>query len=326
MKQPQIVTTDDSSPSGYTEELNDEMGGQLSMGVEQHFTQLQPFYVSSSGHARLFRAMRYGKHYMLKCLKEDFLYTPVYRQALTKEFEIGVTLEHPYICRTIGMEQVEGLGMSIVLEYVDGDTLDQMMKRGLLTRKLALRIARQLCEALAYMHSKQILHRDLKPSNIMVTHNGHQLKLIDFSLSDSDAFSVLKCPAGTSGYIAPEMLQGEGKPDLRIDVYSLGVVFLKMAEASGETLLRQVGNICMAERPEQRPESMEAVLALLRQVRSQRYCAMLLLVVAAVLMLVVVGMMVYRVQASQTPSVAVTDSISADGNRVVDYSDWSQQR
>lgn len=55
---------------------------------------------------------------MLKCLKNDFLYTPVYRQALAKEFEIGQQLEHPNICRTIDLEKVDNLGTVVVMEYM----------------------------------------------------------------------------------------------------------------------------------------------------------------------------------------------------------------
>ena len=215
------MTNDNTS--GYTTNLDNEMAtASASMGST--FSNIQECYVSKSGPTRMLTAIRYGKRYMLKCLKADYIYTPIYRQALQKEFEIGLQLEHPYICRTLGMEQVEGLGSTIVMEYVDGDTLENLISHNQLSAELAMKVVRQLLDALEYMHGKQIIHRDLKPANIMVTHRGKDVRLIDFSLSDSDAFCVLKSPAGTMGYIAPEQLEQGAKADARADIYSLGKV------------------------------------------------------------------------------------------------------
>lgn len=93
------------------------------MTGNNEYKNLKEFYVSKSGHTRLFTATKYGKRFMLKCLKKDFLYIPVYQQALSKEFEIGLQLEHPNICHTIELEQIDNLGTTIVMEYVDGDNL-----------------------------------------------------------------------------------------------------------------------------------------------------------------------------------------------------------
>ena len=86
--------------SGYTEDINDEMAAANTGSMDKSFSNIRERYVSASGHTRLLTATRYGKVYMLKCLKPDYLYTPVYRQALAKEFEIGLLLDHPNICRT----------------------------------------------------------------------------------------------------------------------------------------------------------------------------------------------------------------------------------
>lgn len=148
--------------------------------------------------------------------------TVFYEQALKKEFNIGYQLEHPHICRTLGWESVPSIGCCILLEYVDGVTLKEFMQHGKLTRPVAVKIINELCSALQYIHSKQIVHRDLKPDNILITHNGNNVKLIDFSLSDCDDYDVLKLPAGTRYYLAPEMLQPDVSLDLRADIYSLG--------------------------------------------------------------------------------------------------------
>lgn len=107
------------------------------MTGNNEYKNLKEFYVSESGHARLFTATKYGKRFMLKCLKKDFLYIPVYQQALSKEFEIGLQLEHPNICHTIELEQVDGLGTTIVMEYVDGDNLQTLIDRQQITPSLA---------------------------------------------------------------------------------------------------------------------------------------------------------------------------------------------
>lgn len=224
--------------------------------LKSEFTDIRESYVSKSGYTRLFKARRFGKSYMQKCLKKDYLYTPMYRMALNKEFEIGLQMEHTNVCRTIGFEEVEGLGPSIILEYIDGDTLESFMDKGLLTKELARKFFLQLKDVLAYMHNKQTIHRDLKPSNIMVTHNVLNIKLIDFSLSDNDTFDVLKSPGGTSGYIAPELFLPDAKSDIRCDIYSFGVLISNMAEMTGDRAMRQVGKACMDHNPDLRPKNM----------------------------------------------------------------------
>ena len=194
---------DSNYTSGFTESIDKEMSADP-MPDEKGFGNIKEYYVSSAGPTRLFTATRYGKRYILKCLKEDFLLTPVYQQAIVKEFEIGLQLEHLCICRTFAMERLSGMGYTIVMEQVDGDTLQTLIENKKLSRDLAIRIVSQLMDALAYMHSKQITHRDIKPANIMVTHMGKNVKIIDFGLSDSDLFGVLKMPAGTYRYLAPE--------------------------------------------------------------------------------------------------------------------------
>ena len=156
---------------------------------------------------------------MLKGLKEEYRHDSVYRAFLEKEFEIASQLQHPMVVAVYSLEEVEGLGLCIVMEWVEGTTLSEWLATGGHTRKERRQIAGMLLETLIYVHSRQTQHRDLKPSNIMVTHNGQYLKLIDFGLSDTDSHAVLKAPAGTRGYMAPE------GPS---DIYSLGVILREL--------------------------------------------------------------------------------------------------
>ena len=236
---------DKQPTSGFVSDIGDESD----FNSTRHnggFTNISEAYVSKSGFTRMFSAVRYGKRYMLKCLKPDFAYTPTYRQALMKEFEIGLQLDHPNICRTISMEPVGELGDCIVMEYVDGETLEAAVKGGNMTEDKVRKIASQLLDAMEYMHAKQTVHRDIKPSNIMLTHRGGDVKLIDFGLSDSETFCVLKIPAGTRGYMAPEQLKPDAQSDPSADIYSFGKVPEYMAEAVRSKSLARVGQKCAA--------------------------------------------------------------------------------
>lgn len=197
--------------------------------MTNRFTDIEPLYTSVNGHAALYRAQRMGKWHVLKCLKAEYADNPLYLGLLHKEFEIGYNLSHPNIAQTIGFERVDGLGPCIVMEYIGGQTLRNVLDCSKLTRDSARRIILQTCEALSYIHSRQIIHRDLKPENIMLTDNGGNVKLIDFGYSDTDSYTVLKQPAGTRHYAAPEQESGQ-VVDTRADIYALGVI---MGEING---------------------------------------------------------------------------------------------
>lgn len=151
-----MIDTNNQSTSGYTTDINSEHDF-VTARHDCDFSNICEYYVSKSGYTRMFTAVRYGKRYVLKCLKADFLYTPVYHQALMKEFEIGLQLEHPGICRTISMETVDKLGDCIVMEFVDGETLETLVESGKITTELAYKIISQLLDAIEYMHGKQML-------------------------------------------------------------------------------------------------------------------------------------------------------------------------
>lgn len=251
----------DSTPdsSGYTDDLPAEIQASGLTFPQSRFENITPIYVSRSGSAQLLSATRYGKRFILKCLKEDFRYNPVYRTALLKEFEIGLSLDHPNIRSTIGFEEIEGYGAAIILEYVDGDTLENMLSGKEFTPQRALNILSQIAGALEYLHSKQVIHRDLKPANILVTYSGDVVKLIDFSLSDSDVFTVIKIPAGTRSYMAPEQLAEGAKANVRTDIFSFGTIMREMADLTGDRNLECIAAKCTQTDPDKRPYSMREI-------------------------------------------------------------------
>lgn len=178
---------------------------------------------SDGGWTELYRIDRSGKFRVIKALKAQYRGQPMYEMLLRKEFEIGYNLQHPGICEVYGYSQIPDLGNCIEMEWIDGITLSDLIQSGRLSSGLSRKIAIQLCDVLSYLHSKQVIHRDLKPSNIMITHNGRNVKLIDFGLSDTDSSSILKSPAGTASFAAPELTNG-GDVDARTDIYSLGKI------------------------------------------------------------------------------------------------------
>lgn len=134
----------------------------------------------------LYYAQRYGKRYVIKGLHADYQSKTDFRLLQEKEFALGIALNHPHIAETYSLEEVEGCGRCIVMEYVDGTTLAEWLasKPSQTARE---RVMIQLLDALAYIHSMQLVHHDLKSSNILITRNGQNVKLIDFGLSELDA-------------------------------------------------------------------------------------------------------------------------------------------
>lgn len=320
-----------NSSSGFTENIVTEVNNAEALAVDKCFHDIKEIYVSESGPTRVLSATRYGKHYALKCLKADFLYTPVYRQALNKEFEIGLKLEHPSICQTIGMEDVDGYGPCIIQELIDGYTLEYFMQTRQFTKVVAEKILMQLLDALEYMHNKQVYHRDLKPSNIMVTYNGYNAKIIDFSLSDSDAFSVLKSPAGTMGYLAPEQLKPGAKANARADIYSLGRIFQDMANTLHSEKLQRLGNLCAQSNPKKRPFNIAEV----RLAAQKKYYSPIVVALCAACavfaFLIILGLFSKNapapsasntVQEGQKKQEMQMEKPDADNNVVTDYRNW----
>lgn len=193
-------------------------------GLKRKFTSLET--IATREHNVLTRAQRYGRWMVLKSLSADVADKLVYQQMLRKELEILMQLQHPGVVQAMGIEEVPTLGMCIVMEWVDGTTLTPWLERNPSPAQ-RLRVLQQLMDALEYVHSCNIVHRDIKPSNIMVTHNGNNVKLIDFGLADTDTHATLKQPAGTIAYMAPEQA-ASSTPDIRNDIYSLGLVMRQL--------------------------------------------------------------------------------------------------
>lgn len=180
------------------------------------------------GSFTLYKCSEGGRIKVLKAIRESFRGDPLYEEMLRKEYEIGKSMAHPNIREYRSYYRHPEFGNCIEMEWVDGCPLDEMLRECSSDAALCDKLAAQLLDAVRFIHLKQVVHRDLKPSNILVTRNGKNIKLIDFSLSDSDSHSILKGAAGTALFAAPEQLQASSC-DTRSDIYSLGVILSRMS-------------------------------------------------------------------------------------------------
>lgn len=222
-----------------------------SPGYSSPSGQLQPRLIHSSeaGFCELYQVDRHGRFRVLKCLKPAFRGNRLYEDLLRKEFEIGYSLDHPNICEYYSFRHSEELGNCIEMEWIDGRTLEALLEEEKPESQVQDKMADELCDALGYLHSKQVIHRDLKPSNVLITYKGNTVKLIDFGFSDSSTHSILKVSAGTAVYAAPEVLKG-AQADVRSDIYSLGLILSRLSRR-----YRRVSRKCCEARPWRRYQS-----------------------------------------------------------------------
>jgi ribosomal protein L37E len=171
-----------------------------------------------------------GKPFAVKCLGPELTGNPQFRDRFYREAQAQARLEHPNIVRVTDFFE-EGSKFYLVMEYVDGQDLDEMIKRkGRIPEKLALSIFKGILEGLNFAHGKGVIHRDLKPSNIIVDENG-TAKIMDFGiaiLSEELRLTGLAATMGTAWYMSPEQINRPEAIDHRTDVYSLGIILYEM--------------------------------------------------------------------------------------------------
>jgi cephalosporin-C deacetylase-like acetyl esterase len=164
----------------------------------------------------------------IKLLPRELSSSREARERFIGEARAAAALSHPNICTIHEVD--ESLEKPfIVMEYVEGATLSEKLKKGPLPLEEALDIAGQAAEGLEKAHQKGIVHRDVKSANIMVTESG-LAKIMDFGLAkqrEGTAFTKEGAVLGTVAYMSPEQARGENV-DERTDVWSLGVVLYEM--------------------------------------------------------------------------------------------------
>src|SRR6516162_8897150 len=202
--------------------------------------------IGAGGMGEVYRARdtKLGREVALKILPDTFTHDPERLARFRREAQVLAALNHPHIAQIHGLDEANGQQF-LVLELVDGESLDKRIARGRIPVDEALTIAKQIAEALEAAHEKGIIHRDLKPANIALTNDG-QVKVLDFGLAkavettsgSADAMNspTITSPAmmtgvgvilGTAAYMSPEQAKGRAA-DKRSDVWAFGCVLYEM--------------------------------------------------------------------------------------------------
>ena len=220
-------------------------------------TKLGPYEIQSllgaGGMGEVYRAKdtRLGREVAIKVLPVHLSASPELRERFEREARAISSLNHERICTLHDVGHQEGVDF-LVMEYLEGESLAERLRKGALPLKETVKIGMEVCEALDVAHRAGIVHRDLKPGNIMLTRNGS--KLMDFGLAKASVASrgesgnapLLSAAATMSGasplsplttaghvmgtiqYMSPEQIEGK-EADARSDIFALGAVLYEMA-------------------------------------------------------------------------------------------------
>ena len=160
----------------------------------------------------------------MKVLLPDLVNQPDLADRFLREIKVQASLVHPNIAGLHTAVRVDNQ-LLMLMEFVEGVTLDQKLKDGPLPAAEAVNYVMQVLAALEYAHARGVVHRDIKPGNMMLTPGG-VVKLMDFGIARSATDHKLTQTGTTVGslyYMSPEQIQGVAAPDARSDLYSVGV-------------------------------------------------------------------------------------------------------
>jgi len=212
--------------------------------LAQHFPQLEILdLIGAGGMGAVYKARQreLDRIVALKILPPGIGDRPGFAERFTREAKALAKLSHPGIVTIHDTGRADGLYF-LLMEFVDGLNLRQLLDGGRVSSREALAIVPQICDALQYAHDAGVVHRDIKPENILLDRQG-RVKVADFGLAklvgadetdparltmDAPGFTEIGHVMGTPQYMAPEQIQHPGDVDHRADIYSLGVVFYQM--------------------------------------------------------------------------------------------------
>jgi serine/threonine protein kinase len=165
----------------------------------------------------------------MKVLLPDLEGTPGFADRFMREIKVQASLDHPNMARLYTAVRADNQ-ILMLMEYVEGITLEKMMDSGRVPIDRAVDYIAQVLSALSYAHARGVIHRDLKPANMMVTAGG-LVKLMDFGIARMKADRKLTQTGSTLGslyYMSPEQINGTMELDSRSDIYSLGVTLYEI--------------------------------------------------------------------------------------------------
>ena len=220
--------------------------------------------IAAGGMGEVYRAVdtRLNRTVAVKTLPRQLSYDPDRQERFRREASIVSSLNHPHICTLYDVGIEDGIHY-LVMEHIDGETLQARLERGPLPLARALEYATQMCDALDKAHRRGVIHRDLKPANVMLAKSG--IKLLDFGLAkiehapapapDATHTRTLTSDGtilGTFQYMAPEQVEGKDA-DARTDIFALGALVYEMITAKkafdGPTQANVIGAILKDEPP-----------------------------------------------------------------------------
>jgi eukaryotic-like serine/threonine-protein kinase len=207
-------------------------------------TQLGPYRIldllGGGGMGEVYKATdtRLGRTVAVKVLQGRLAESAAHRERFEREARLISQLNHPHICTLHDVGTDQGMHY-LVMEYVDGMTLESRLRQGSVSGQETIAYATQIADALAVAHRQGIVHRDLKPANIMLTRSG--VKLLDFGLAKLGSESAAAHSDGRTGsdlteqgtilgttqYMAPEQLEGK-EADARTDIFAFGAIVYEM--------------------------------------------------------------------------------------------------
>ncbi|HEX8287339.1 MAG TPA: protein kinase [Pyrinomonadaceae bacterium] len=197
--------------------------------------------LGAGGQGTVYKALdtKLNRTVVIKVLPPELTAKTANFKRFEREAQLCSQLDHPNICTIYDFHEANGI-FYIAMQYIDGKNVRQLVAGRPLELRSALSIAVQVCDALAYTHSRGIIHRDIKAGNIMVNEAG-QAKILDFGLAklmlnepedfprgvDRAELTEVGIPYGTATYAAPEQAKGE-RADHRADIFSTGVLLYEM--------------------------------------------------------------------------------------------------
>lgn len=149
-----------------------------------------------------------------------------------REIQVHARLQHPHIAALYNAVR-QPAAIALIMEYVEGESLQRILERGPLPLDRAVRYTRQILDALAYGHRYGVVHCDVSPANILIAPEG-AAKLMDFGLARAATDHRLApegVAMGSPWYMAPEQVRGIAEPDARVDIYAMGAVLFEMLTA-----------------------------------------------------------------------------------------------
>ncbi|CAN5911398.1 hypothetical protein BH11VER1_BH11VER1_13780 [soil metagenome] len=179
------------------------------------------------GAVYLARQLTLDRLVAIKVLPQAWGSAPKYAERFQYEARAMAKMHHNGIVGVYDFGMTAAGHLYLVMEYVEGETLHELIQTQNITPKKAHAVALQLCDAVAYAHEHGILHRDIKPGNIIINSEG-RVKVADFGLARPAEACIEIDALGTPGYAAPELLVEGSVIDHHADIYAIGVVCYEM--------------------------------------------------------------------------------------------------